>query len=298
MEQITYTFIIPHKNCPDLLQRCVDSIPERDDVQIIVVDDNSDEGKKPKIDRKNIEVILLDAEHSKGAGRARNVGLEHANGKWLLFADADDYYIEGFLDILDTQLDEELDVLYFNAFYLNRDGIEARGGGRLNKIIDKFDNSREYIDLIKYRIHVPWNKMVRKKYVDLYGFIFEEVPNGNDTMFSYQIGYFAQNIKVIPEKLYVYTTTPNSITRKRFTSDKCLSILSNIEKNKVFYDFIGHREWGVEGSVRSMVVKLVKRLSLYDASFIIYTYLTNKNLIKSTQNKYVDLVIQLKNKNL
>ena len=44
--QINYSFIIPHKNCPDLLQRCVDSIPERDDVQVIVVDDNSDEGKK------------------------------------------------------------------------------------------------------------------------------------------------------------------------------------------------------------------------------------------------------------
>jgi glycosyltransferase involved in cell wall biosynthesis len=45
-----YSFIIPHKNCPDLLQRCVDSIPDRDDVQVIVVDDNSDEGKKPALE--------------------------------------------------------------------------------------------------------------------------------------------------------------------------------------------------------------------------------------------------------
>ena len=86
---LNYSIIIPHKNCPDLLKRLLDSIPERDDVQIIVVDDNSDEGKKPSIDRKDTEVILLDAERSKGAGRARNVGLEHAEGKWLLFADAD-----------------------------------------------------------------------------------------------------------------------------------------------------------------------------------------------------------------
>ena len=81
-----YSFIIPHKNCPDLLQRCVDSIPERDDVQVIVVDDNSDDGKKPSLkNHKNLQVILLDATQSKGAGRARNVGLEHAEGKWLLF---------------------------------------------------------------------------------------------------------------------------------------------------------------------------------------------------------------------
>ena len=46
-KEYTYSFIIPHKNCPNLLQRCVDSIPERDDVQVIVVDDNSDADKKP-----------------------------------------------------------------------------------------------------------------------------------------------------------------------------------------------------------------------------------------------------------
>lgn len=33
-KEFNYSFIIPHKNCPDLLQRCVDSIPERDDVSI------------------------------------------------------------------------------------------------------------------------------------------------------------------------------------------------------------------------------------------------------------------------
>ena len=39
---INYSIIIPHKNIPNLLQRCLDSIPNREDVQIIVVDDNSD----------------------------------------------------------------------------------------------------------------------------------------------------------------------------------------------------------------------------------------------------------------
>lgn len=34
-----YSIIIPHKNILKLLQRCLDSIPERDDVQVIIVDD-------------------------------------------------------------------------------------------------------------------------------------------------------------------------------------------------------------------------------------------------------------------
>ena len=42
---INYSIVIPHKNTPDLLQYCLDSIPVRDDVQVIVVDDNSDADK-------------------------------------------------------------------------------------------------------------------------------------------------------------------------------------------------------------------------------------------------------------
>lgn len=42
MSNYRYTIIIPHKNIPMLLQRMLDSIPQREDLQVIIVDDNSD----------------------------------------------------------------------------------------------------------------------------------------------------------------------------------------------------------------------------------------------------------------
>ena len=52
---IIYSIIIFHKNCPDLLQRCLDFIPCREDLQIIVVDDNSNtkvtKGYKADVER-------------------------------------------------------------------------------------------------------------------------------------------------------------------------------------------------------------------------------------------------------
>ena len=45
MQHINYSIIIPHKNSASLLQYCLNSIPIRDDVQVIVVDDNSDADK-------------------------------------------------------------------------------------------------------------------------------------------------------------------------------------------------------------------------------------------------------------
>lgn len=244
-KEFNYSFIIPHKNCPDLLQRCVDSIPERDDVQVIVVDDNSEEGKKPSLKkRKNLQVILLDAEHSKGAGRARNVGLKQAEGKWLLFADADDYYNEGFLGILDKYSSQEIDVLYYNFIY--KDGKtekEALPQFNIQKIIDRYNSTQEDIDNIKFKFKVPWNKMISHNYVIHYHFFFEEVPNGNDMFFSECVGYHADRIDVEKSPIYVYIKNENSIvTSKRTLKDEMCRLEHRIKLN-YFYEFIGHAEW-------------------------------------------------------
>src|SRR5690554_1026331 len=101
INSINYSVIIPHKNIPDLLERCLQSIPIREDIQVIVVDDNSDPDKVnflefPGLNRKNTEVYFT--KEGKGAGYARNVGLTKAKGKWLIFSDADDYFNECFND--------------------------------------------------------------------------------------------------------------------------------------------------------------------------------------------------------
>ena len=59
--EILYSIIIPHKDIPCLLQRCLDSIPPRDDVQIIVADDDSspdvvDFAHFPGSDRADVEI--------------------------------------------------------------------------------------------------------------------------------------------------------------------------------------------------------------------------------------------------
>lgn len=108
MKTLNYSFVIPHHNSPELLNRCLNSIPQRDDIEIIVIDDNSDEDKKPKLSRPDVKLISIDAEHTKGAGRARNYGLKEATGKWIVFSDADDFFIPSFIDVLDQYKDQEL----------------------------------------------------------------------------------------------------------------------------------------------------------------------------------------------
>ena len=113
-----YSVIIPHYNSPDLLVRCLASIPEREDIQVIIVDDCSDPKKAdfahlPGRTRPYTEIYRTPKGGS--AGRARNVALEYAKGKWLLFADADDYFEKNAWDILDAYADKEADIVFFGT---------------------------------------------------------------------------------------------------------------------------------------------------------------------------------------
>ena len=75
-----YSIIIPHKNTPRLLERCLCSIPTWDEIQIIIIDDNSnsesvDFSHFPGNGRKNTEILFT--KEGKGAGYARNLSLIH-----------------------------------------------------------------------------------------------------------------------------------------------------------------------------------------------------------------------------
>lgn len=286
-----YSIIIPHKNSPKLLQRCVDSIPKRGDIQIIIVDDNSDVDKKPLIHREGVEIILLDAINSKGAGRARNVGLNKAIGKWLLFADADDYYTEDFISVLDKYVYSDNDVIFFNAASAYSDtGLPANRTKTLNSIIDNFDYSDDSIIEIKYRTHMPWNKMVKHEFLNTNGIVFEDVIQGNDMMFSFLVGYFSRKIEVEKKKLYIYTYTYNSITTTKMSQIKHLCGWKNYYKKKYFLTFIGKKEWNLNLPLRLYHMYKSKELKETIRSLIVL--IMNYLDIMKEKNKYVKICLQ------
>ena len=57
-----FSIIIPHYDIPDLLMRCLKSIPVSEDIQVIVVDDNSPDAdtyleRYPELSRPYLEFI-------------------------------------------------------------------------------------------------------------------------------------------------------------------------------------------------------------------------------------------------
>ena len=285
-KDITYSFIIPHKNNPDLLQRCVNSIPRRDDIQIVVVDDNSsidivDWNSFKFDDERCIELI-----HTKGcksAGAVRNEGLKQAKGKWILFADCDDYLNKGLLEAIDQYIDSDLDALYFNVDCVDGESGEPSGVYQgYQQLIADYKNNKSLLENIRYA-KPPWTKMVRKEFLDRHHIQFEDVILGNDVWYSYQVGYFAKKIEVLDKRLYVYTINANSISFHRTVAKDVVQIETYVKQN-AFFEFIGHPEWHINlpGWIKYHWLKSNRKISC-SLALLVYAW-----RIYKVRNKYVD----------
>ena len=216
----SFSFIIPHRDCPDLLQRCLDSIPKQESIQIIVVDDNSDPSVVdfnhfPGNDRDDVEIVFT--KEGKGAGYARNIGLEHAKGDWVIFADADDFfYPQALIKLLEINIPEGANVILYQYRFCREDGSFY-----IFPEMAVSDESAEFPFEICYDTNVlcrtavmPWAKMVRKGHLDNNNIRFDEVKWGNDMMYSTRLSLSVDSFLIAPILVYSHEWLPNSLVNK------------------------------------------------------------------------------------
>jgi len=210
-----YSIIIPHRDTLDLLQRAVSSIPDRSDIQIIIVDNSISELDFSVLENKSeSKIVLLNSDSLKGAGHARNVGLKEAEGKWILFLDADDYFNLGAFEKFDEYKNSDFDIVCFswNSVYSDTLKIADRHIFN-NNLVQEFllgkDNS---VDNLRYKYITPVCKLFRASLIFENEIKFDEVPASNDIMFSVKTGHYAKTISADSFKAYCATINSGSLT--------------------------------------------------------------------------------------
>lgn len=211
-----YTIIIPHFNIPRLLRRCLWSIPKRDDTQVIVVDDRSSDeniAELKKLEADYTYVTFIYSSENGGGGRARNIGLMHALGEYVLFADADDFFNYCLDDILDKYQEEICDVVFFNARYVDTDTyLDTNRCPAINILMRKYKKTHNTEEL-KYLFGEPWCKLIRRNFLEVNNIRFDSTPIHNDTTFSYMVGFHSKSVKVDNIGLYCLADRTNSVSK-------------------------------------------------------------------------------------
>lgn len=207
------SIIIPHYNSIDFLSQLLDSIPASDWIQIIVIDDNSPVSlDKLKLRYPHVE-FYINPKDKKGAGAARNIGLSKANGKWIIFADSDDYFTNESFKFIYSHLSTRADVIYFRPesfnVSFNQPGTRHKVYARLLK---KFSITHD--KTLLYKFFVPWSKMISKKIVDKNQIKFDEIIASNDMNFSLKVAFFSQKSIYDDNCIYVVTESENSLTKQ------------------------------------------------------------------------------------
>lgn len=254
MSVINYSIIVPYHDKFDLFVKAVESIPDREDIQIIIADNATEPLFKEQIPSKSKATITYTiASPTKGAGAARNVGLKHVEGKCILFLDADDYFTpEAFL-AFDKYVEKDFDIVYFKTDSINlNDGTRSNRHNRINPLIQSFFTDGNE-DILRYRFVNPIAKMLRTEFVIGGGFQFDEILVSNDVWFSIMTGHSAKKITADDAVVYMITAgdSGSSLTKKR-TKENWFTRYKVMVKVNTFLKSIGKYQYRIilKGALR------------------------------------------------
>lgn len=223
--------------------------------EIIVVDDDPECSAKFLCDSYS-SVIYYKNTKSKGAGGARNLGLEHASGTYVTFVDSDDRISENFELVLQTLSDlQHKDVIFYrpSAVHINTQ-LPSKRAIKYQKIIDNYTEKND-IDL-RLGWYVPWSKILLKNFLIANQIYFEEVSHSNDVMFSTKIGVLMKNFVVKNDSFYIVTESENGLTRE-INTESLITRINEVEKYNGYLYLNGYKNQRI--TPYRLYIKLIKK---------------------------------------
>ena len=241
MEELI-TVIIPVYNKDKYIKRTLNSIINQTykNLEIIIVNDGSTDKSKDictKFKEKDNRINLINIENH-GAGYARNLGIDMANGKYISFIDADDYINVDYYKILHNMI-LKTDADIAECKYL-RVKIEQKNiryiKGNSNKVMTNIQklkelygrNEKKYVNTV-----IMCNKLFKKE-------LFENIyyPTGriiDDEFITYKLIYKSKKIVTTENELYFYVQSEDSVMRNDFKEKR---VIDTIDAYDEVYKFI------------------------------------------------------------
>ena len=216
-----FSIIVPVYQAQKVISKCIDGVTSQScsDWELILVNDGSkDESLKicEEYSARDFRIQVISQQNC-GAAAARNNGVEHAIGDYILFLDSDDYWedVEA-LDMLRNQLRNECDICLYGCWDEYPDGKRIQSRGNYCKEAFLSGGKKTILDSLIVSNQFPgscWIMAIKRKLLTDNSISFVVGHRAEDVDWIIQIIRCAEKICFIDKSFYVYKKNQiNSIT--------------------------------------------------------------------------------------
>jgi CDP-glycerol glycerophosphotransferase len=231
------SLVVPIYNVAPYLHDCLISIANQGhrELEVILVDDGSTDSS-PEIAAEwaaRDSRFRLVGQPNQGLGAARNTGVDHASGDYLMFVDSDDVLPSYATELLVSAVEQTgSDFAAGNAFRLNRKGVRPsplhRGPFARTELRTHVSRRPELLS-----DRTAWNKVFRRQFWDSRELRFPEGVLYEDTPVIVPAHVLATSVDIVEAPVYYW--------REREDGDR--SITQRRTELKGFVDRISGVDW-------------------------------------------------------
>lgn len=259
-----FSIIIPVYNVEEYIKECLDSVFNQTfkDYEVIVINDGTKDNSMDIV--KKYDVKLINQENQ-GLSMARNNGVKHAKGEYIIFLDSDDSIDEHLLEELDKATEDKPDVIRFQIreTYENKPSIDFNEEG-----FNTCKGEKAFEKIVKYHfVENAWCYAIKRSYYENEKYEFAKGMIHEDFGLIPLVIMKAPRVKSISYVGYNYRQRENSIMSN-----------PNYEKTKKkVNDFLKHYTY---------LITEINKTNL--DSRIFKSFISNSLIIKITELKKKD----------
>ncbi|KFC23227.1 glycosyltransferase family 2 protein [Epilithonimonas lactis] len=214
------SIVIPCYNAEKYIEQCIESIlvTKLENVEIIAINDGSKDNTLKKLyeikEKFNLHNLHILNQENQGLSETRNVGINIASGKYIVFIDNDDWVEHYYLDTLFEKIETGYDAVYvsYNRCYektkepriLNLDGVynSSEVKRRLLGLYEKELSDPSQADSIVtawakiYKVDIIKSKNIK--------FVSNKEIGTEDLLFNLQYVEYSNNILIKDIPIYNY----------------------------------------------------------------------------------------------
>lgn len=216
-----FSIIIPVHNAGPFIEKAIENYSNQEywNFELVIVDDKStdDSVKRVKISQKKFDFIqLIELKENSGAGVARNIGLENARGKYIIFNDADDWFNRDGLQIIYDHLTKNKfpDVVIYSFSVYDQNNKFIWAGEKIESLQAKKYTGNEIFSLMcTSKINPsPWNKVfIKDLWIDNDIRFPGEIHHQDLAAIPYA-AFKAESGTILKDRLYNYVTNTSGVT--------------------------------------------------------------------------------------